>query len=101
MQRWRATGAFRTRSACPWPRSRSTLRPARRYGSGESEGGDMSEGKAAWVTSWFGLRRMRLRSDLAPVDDIEEGRNVLWAAVLVLEVVGVLPHVDAQDRDQP
>mmetsp|Transcript_1836 Transcript_1836/g.6037 ORF Transcript_1836/g.6037 Transcript_1836/m.6037 type:complete len:260 (-) Transcript_1836:150-929(-) len=36
---------------------------------------------------------------LVPVDDVVEGGNVLRPAVLVLEVVGVLPHVDAQDGD--
>ena len=34
-------------------------------------------------------------ADLVPVDDVVEGGDVLGAAVLVLEVVGVLPDVDA------
>src|SRR5690349_20404113 len=32
--------------------------------------------------------------DLVPVDDVPEGLDVLGPAVLVLEVVGVLPDVD-------
>src|SRR5690554_1285811 len=35
--------------------------------------------------------------DLGPVDDLEERGDVVRAAVLVLQVVGVLPHVQAQD----
>src|SRR5438128_11335362 len=35
--------------------------------------------------------------DLVPVDDVPPGGQVLRAAVLVLEVVGVLPHVVAHD----
>ena len=37
------------------------------------------------------------RRDLGPVDDVKEGRNVVWATVLVLQVVGVLPYVEAED----
>src|SRR5690625_1835640 len=33
---------------------------------------------------------------LAPVDDVPEGADILGTAVLVLQVVGVLPHVEAQ-----
>merc|ERR1719240_2202443 len=36
-------------------------------------------------------------TDLVPVDHVEEGTDVLRAPVLVLEVVGVLPDVDAHD----
>src|SRR5579859_4733195 len=36
--------------------------------------------------------------DRLPVDGVEPGRDVVRALVLVLEVVGVLPHVDAEDR---
>src|SRR5690606_12864627 len=35
---------------------------------------------------------------LGPVDHLEESRDVVRAAVLVLQVVRVLPHVQAQDR---
>mmetsp|Transcript_887 Transcript_887/g.2792 ORF Transcript_887/g.2792 Transcript_887/m.2792 type:complete len:243 (+) Transcript_887:1763-2491(+) len=37
--------------------------------------------------------------DLLPVDHVEPRRDVLRAAVLVLEVVRVLPDVEAEDRD--
>src|SRR5690606_8201206 len=36
--------------------------------------------------------------DLGPVDHLEERGDVVRAAVLVLQVVRVLPHVQAQDR---
>src|SRR5438270_2749177 len=36
--------------------------------------------------------------DGLPVQGVEPGRDVVRALVLVLEVVGVLPHVDAEDR---
>ena len=36
--------------------------------------------------------------DLGPVDDVPPRVDVVGAAVLVLQVVGVLPHVDAQQR---
>src|SRR5215472_2147828 len=37
--------------------------------------------------------------DRSPVHGVPPGRHVVRALVLVLEVVGVLPDVDAQDRD--
>src|SRR6266568_884722 len=36
--------------------------------------------------------------DGLPVDGVEPGRDVVRALVLVLEVIGVLPHVHAEDR---
>src|SRR3954462_13019839 len=38
------------------------------------------------------------RRDLAPVDHIPPGPDVIRPAVLILEVVGVLPDVESQDR---
>jgi hypothetical protein len=35
--------------------------------------------------------------DLVPVDGVPPGGEVVWALVLVLEVVGVLPDVVAED----
>ena len=32
-----------------------------------------------------------------PIDDIEKGRNVVRAFVLVLQVIGVFPHIEAED----
>ena len=37
------------------------------------------------------------RTHRVPIDDFKEGVDVIWAAVLVVEVVSVLPHVQAQD----
>ena len=39
-----------------------------------------------------------LFGDNIPVDDFEEGCDVIWATVLVVEVVGVLPDVESEDR---
>src|SRR4051794_29616199 len=39
--------------------------------------------------------------DLVPVDDVPPGVEVLRAPVLVLEVVGVLPHVVAEQHRVP
>ena len=36
---------------------------------------------------------------LIPVDDVEEGRDVIGTPILVVEVIGVLPDIDTQDRD--
>src|ERR1019366_3316709 len=45
------------------------------------------------------LERRRIALvDLGPVDDVPPGLEVLGAAVLILEVVGVLPDVVAHDR---
>ena len=36
-------------------------------------------------------------ADLLPVDNIPEGCDVLRPAVVVLQVVGMLPYIQAQD----
>src|SRR5688572_11131791 len=38
------------------------------------------------------------RRDLVPVHDVPPSRHVIRTPILILEVVGVLPDVDAQDR---
>ncbi len=38
--------------------------------------------------------------DLIPVDHVPPGVKVLGAAVLILEIVGVLPNIVAHDRVQ-
>lgn len=43
--------------------------------------------------------RLVVLANLAPVDDVVKGGNVLRAAVLVFEVIRVLPDVDTEDRD--
>src|SRR5215831_12026223 len=53
---------------------------------------------------WFGAERSLLSCffealvDFGPVDDVPPGGEVVGAAVLVLEVVGVLPDVISEDR---
>src|SRR5204863_1028091 len=39
--------------------------------------------------------------DLVPVDDVPPGSDVVGTTVLVLQVVGVLPHVEAENRLLP
>src|SRR5215203_1505497 len=66
---------------------------------------------AALVTSWSGPaprrpatcgsgeRFVQLRLDLVPVHElVEERRHVLGPAILVVDVISMLPDVDAQDR---
>src|SRR3972149_4270567 len=43
-------------------------------------------------------RRLQPARHLGPVDDVPPGGDVVGPAVLVVEVVGVLPDVDAEDR---
>lgn len=47
----------------------------------------------------FSLRTFQSLSYGAPVDDVPDGLEVLGLAVLVLQVVGVLPGVDTQQGD--
>src|SRR5207302_8319564 len=39
--------------------------------------------------------------DLAPVDNVPPRSQIFGAAVVVLQIVGVLPHVVAEDRIEP
>src|SRR5260221_11267836 len=43
-------------------------------------------------------RGVEAATDLVPADDVPEGRDVVGATVLVVEVIGVLPHVEADER---
>src|SRR3954449_6445337 len=45
--------------------------------------------------------RLEIFADLRPVDHVPPRRDVLRPAVLVLEVVGVFPDVEAEDRRAP
>ena len=38
------------------------------------------------------------RRDFVPIDDVKERSNVVGPAVLIVQIVGVLPHVQAEDR---
>src|SRR5690606_12907868 len=44
------------------------------------------------------LRRSVTLGDVVPVDDVPKGGDVVGPQVLILEVVGVLPHVESEDR---
>src|SRR5437764_9676198 len=45
--------------------------------------------------------RLVILADLGPVDHVPPRRDVLRPAVLVLEVVGMFPDVEAEDRRAP
>ncbi len=56
---------------------------------------------AATILDWMksdrlAARRLEALADLRPVHGVPPGVDVVGALVLVLEVVGVLPHVDAR-----
>src|SRR4029453_666979 len=47
------------------------------------------------------LRALQVLRDLVPVNDVPPRFQVVRAAVLIVEVVRVLPDVDAEDRRLP
>ena len=62
------------------------------------EGGEVAcAGHATMVAALSRRRRVAL-GDLVPVDRVPPRVDVVRALVLVLQVVGVLPHVDAEQR---
>src|SRR5690606_38172127 len=83
----------------PEPAAGATAR-ARKYGSETRKAG---LGPAFRTQRQRAARSAAARSlvaalHLGPVDHLEECRDVVRASVLVLQVVGALPHVQAQDR---
>src|SRR5881394_633977 len=44
------------------------------------------------------LRRSKSLGDLIPIHHVPESRYVIRAAILIVEIVGVLPYVQAQKR---
>lgn len=50
-----------------------------------------------WHSDMLGAVSVVVLDDLVPVDDIPPGVYVVRTSVLVLQVVGVLPNVQAQD----
>jgi hypothetical protein len=64
-------------------------------------GGGARAGGAARATGAEGLGRCQALGHLLPVDRVPPGVDVVGAPVLVLQVVGVLPHVDAEERRLP
>ena len=54
-----------------------------------------------WIVSHDLLLRLcQTLGDIGPVEDVEDGVNVRAAQVLVLQVVRVLPHVNAEQGHQ-
>lgn len=74
---------------------------ANKKGPDESHGllRTLEELIVAAFQSAFGSRKAT--SDLRPVDDVPEGRNVVGTAILVVQIVGMLPDIKSQDRRSP
>ncbi len=99
---WRRRGGRAARSTRRSPRRRRAASPAQRstqrprraagrmYFAGEPHARPRQDGSAARAANAVG--------DLGPVDDVPPRVDVVRAPVLVLQVVGVLPHVDAEQR---
>src|SRR6187200_1138278 len=73
---------------CPTGRSSLELR----LGTADGRGGSSARGGGPFDSAGVVL------GDGRPADDVPPAVEVLLAAVLVLEVVGVLPDVDAENR---
>ena len=55
-----------------------------------------------WITS-VSLALLRISKplcDVFPVGNVPDGLDIVRTNILVLEVVGVLPYVDAEQRNQ-
>src|SRR5712692_3338916 len=55
-------------------------------------------GRRGWrgFLPFLPARSAKALVDLRPVDDVPPGVDVVGTAVLILQIVGVLPHVDAE-----
>ena len=56
-------------------------------------------GAAAFFACAAGFRfeHLEVFGDFGPVDEVPEGVDVVWASVLVVEVVGVFPDIEGED----
>ena len=60
--------------------------------------GDTEYARAEWLAATHALGKA-LRN-LVPIDDIPPGCQIIWAAVLILQIVGMLPDIVAHDREE-
>src|SRR6476660_5638864 len=65
--------------------------------------GGNDRNRVRWQTSFFSnpTNRSRLRKLFVhevPVYQVPPGRNIIGTPVLILQVVGVLPHIKAKER---
>jgi hypothetical protein len=68
-------------------------------GKDELNSHDGSRASAATGIALAGADGLRVSlTNGSPIDKAPKGRNVIWTAVLVIEVVRVFPHVEAQQR---
>src|SRR5690349_22898114 len=76
----------------------TTPRPTSRQLLSEHIASDLSPEAPAWLPS--SLRRFSLEQFRhgVPVDYVEEGADVVGALVLVFQIVGVLPYIQAENR---
>src|SRR5215472_13561405 len=97
------------RSSGPWCRRRHACSSSRsRTASSAARSGASAVAGAEAVTDFgFGLRRKTLAGrrerehllDVSPVDEmVEPSFEIFRPFVAVVDVIGVLPHVDAKDR---
>ena len=94
---WERRARRRSRRPVPAPRRSRRAHARRRRDRSGSRCGDCHRVRAVTVTgstlrapAVYPRCRVALR-DLVPVDDVEPGRHVVGPAVLVVQVVGVLP----------
>ena len=59
-----------------------------------------SAGRVIWEGKLCLNSACKFLADVIPVENLEKGFDVVGAAVLVLQVVGVLPDIDAEDGTQ-
>src|SRR4051794_14987108 len=95
---------FRTDDVCSRPPAnrsgsyRSAARIATRFGATPPT---TSAPTAPSSARWGGIgdaRALQLGADLAPVHHVPPGRDIVRPPVLVLQIVGVLPDIEAEDR---
>ena len=54
--------------------------------------------KAEQIHRWSAERLLEIRRSLVPVDRVPPGLEIIRSSVLILQIVGMFPHVDADDR---
>src|SRR5687767_14242061 len=86
---------------------RTTGRPEAYPTETESAGGSMdlpalhSRGRHGATCPVLRRRLVESLGHEIPVHDVVEGVHVLHAPVLVFEIIGVLPKIDAEQREMP
>lgn len=58
----------------------------------------ITQGHATYQWQWLELFGSVARFNDVPVDDLPDGSQMVGTAVLIVEIVGMFPHVDAHER---